>query len=292
MLTVCLMTIYSNKPNSFLQRLHFSSDGEPIETLCCAGFELSAWRCKPFAKHLLEWLPDYALTEEELQLHHGSAYDKLCEAAVRVYTSKKYEKRGEAGEIALHAICREYFGTIPISPRVFYQSSSNDVIKAFDMVHARIEKKTEKVELWLGESKLYQNRARAITDAIKSIKDHIDAGFLTNQKLLLGPQIPKSTPQYEKIRAIFQSQTSLDELLSSAVFAVGILTDSGAAKNAMVIDQAYTLAVKTELDELTTALKAASFPYPIRIAIIYVPLGDKKQLVQSFDRRLKGLTDA
>jgi hypothetical protein len=36
---------------------------------------------------------------------------------------------------------------------VFYKSASNDVIRAFDMVHARLPL-NEPVELWLGESKL------------------------------------------------------------------------------------------------------------------------------------------
>jgi hypothetical protein len=198
------MSPYLNKPRRLLERLHFSDGDNPLETLCCAGFEFQAWRCKPFAKHLIEWLPDYALTEDELKLHHGDAYDKLCEAAVRVYKSKRYEKRGEAGEIALHAVCRDYFGTIPISPRVFYQSASNDVVKAFDMVHAKLDGPDP--EIWLGEAKLYGDRARAIADAIASIQEHVAQGFLENEKLLLGPQIPKTTPRYEEVRGYLEAK--------------------------------------------------------------------------------------
>jgi uncharacterized protein DUF1837 len=40
---------------------------------------------------------------------------------VLVSPLEKYKNRGEAGEIALHAICRDYFDTMPISPRVFYK---------------------------------------------------------------------------------------------------------------------------------------------------------------------------
>ena len=67
----------------------------------------------------IEWLPEYALPEDGLAVTHANIYVKLREAAVRVYTSEKYTKRGEAGEITLHAICRDYFDTLPISPRVF-----------------------------------------------------------------------------------------------------------------------------------------------------------------------------
>jgi hypothetical protein len=103
------VSAYNNKPKRFLERLYFQDGGNPMEGVCCAGFELKAWRCVPFAEHLIEWLPEYALPEEELAVTHANMYVKLKKAAIRVYTSPKYAKRGEAGEIALHAICREYF---------------------------------------------------------------------------------------------------------------------------------------------------------------------------------------
>lgn len=282
------MSLYLNKPTRFLERLHFGAGTEPLETLCCAGFQLEAWRCKPFAKHLIEWLPDYALTEEELSLHHGNAYDRICAAAVRVYTSNKYQKRGEAGEIALHAVCRDYFDTIPISPRVFYQSASNDVVKAFDMVHARFP--STGLEIWLGESKLYQNRADAIADAIQSVQKHLEGGFLENEKLLLGPQIPKSAPHYEELRALFASQTSLDKLLRSAVIAIGILADSESVARAKECDQLYVTSAVKELNELVARLRAKPFSPSVRVNLIYIPLLNKEHFVDAFDHRLKGLT--
>ncbi len=148
------MSVYDTKPERFLQRLH-SKDGNPAPRLYCAGFEFDTWRCQQFAFHLAEWLPDYALPEDELRMDHGNVLLKLNQAAIRVYTSAKYASRGEAGEIALHAICRDFFDTIPISPRVFYKSASNDVVKAFDLVHVRFPKDGS-IQIWLGESKLYK----------------------------------------------------------------------------------------------------------------------------------------
>jgi hypothetical protein len=118
------VTAYDTKPDRFLKDLHVHAASNPGEGIYCAGFELDQWRCSAFANHLIEWLPEYALPEDELSVTHGNMYVKLQQAAARVYTSKKYGQRGEAGEIALHAICRDFFGTIPISSRVFYKSAS------------------------------------------------------------------------------------------------------------------------------------------------------------------------
>lgn len=282
------MGVYDHKPKRFLERLFFDEAGNPKQKICCAGFELEAWRCKPFASHLVEWLPEYALPEEELHVNHGNIYVKLQRAAIRVYTSPRYEKRGEAGEIAIHAICREFFETVPISPRVFYKTTSNDVIKAFDMVHARFPP-SGGVELWLGESKLYEDTASAITDAIGSVSQHIEKGFLESQKLFLGPQIPKATPHYEELLELFQPQTSLDKFLASAVFVVGILSDSKAAKLAKKIDDGYLVALKRELAGISKKMEASGLAEKIRIALLYVPLATKAELVTAFDSKLKGL---
>jgi hypothetical protein len=281
------VSVYDVKPDRFLAQLH-TAESEPNGELYCAGFEQTAWRCKPFAFHLAEWLPDYALPEEELRVNHANSLLKLNQAAIRVYTSDKYKSRGEAGEIALHAVCRDFFGTIPISPRVFYKSSTNDVIKAFDMVHVRFPPNAA-LEIWLGESKLYDDGADAIADAIKSVRAHVEAGFLSNQKLLLGPQIPKTTPRYDEIMKIFKKQASLDLLINSAVFAIGILATSKSAAVAKKHDPIYLKAVKAELAALSAKLAASKLAASLKLVLIYIPLADKAGLVDAFDKRLKGL---
>lgn len=282
------MTAYSNKPKRFLERLYFQDVGNPVDGICCAGFELKAWRCVPFAEHLIEWLPEYALPEDELAVNHGNMYVKLKQAAIRVYTSEKYKKRGEAGEIALHAICRDYFGTLPISNRVFYKSASNDVVKAFDMVHARFPEKGG-VELWLGESKLYMDTKEAIAEALKSVTEHLQQGFLKEQKLILGPQIPKTTPRYAELMQLFEPQTSLDKFISSGVFVIGILSTSAACGKTATIDAAYKAALEKEFAEISKKLANSGLTKDIRVVLIYVPLADKEGFVTAFDTKLKGL---
>jgi hypothetical protein len=280
--------VYDKHPEPFLERLHQDNSSVPGQEIYCAGFELQEWRCTQFAQDLVAWLPDYGLIEEELRVHHGNAYEKLRQAALRVYTSEKYKKRGEAGEIALHAVCRTFFKTIPISPRVFYKSSSNDVVKSFDLVHARFPSK-DSFEVWLGESKLYDDRIDAVSEAIKSVKDHIDRGFLTNQKLILGPQIPKSTPQYEKIVQIFATQATLDKFLEAAVFVVGILATSDAIQSATSIDKKYKDSTVAEIADLAKKITDSGLCKKIKIVLIYIPLKNKDQLVDAFDQKLKGL---
>ena len=282
------MSAYNNQPKRFLERLYFREAANPIIAICCAGFELKAWRCVPFAEHLIEWLPEYALPEDELAVTHANMYVKLKQAAIRVYTSEDYTKRGEAGEIALHAICRDFFGTLPISNRVFYKSASNDVVKAFDMVHARLPD-TGDVELWLGESKLYSNTMSAINAALSSVTNHLTQGFLTKQKMLLGPQIPKTIPRYDELIQLFESHTSLDTFIASGVFVIGILSNSQACGSATELSDTYKAALEEELSAIGDRLATSGLTKKIRIVLLYVPLADKTKFVKTFDSKLKGL---
>ncbi|MGB0660747.1 MAG: HamA C-terminal domain-containing protein [Mangrovicoccus sp.] len=208
---------YKLKPACILKRL---TEADETSESYCAGFELSEWRCDGLADNLMEWITDYALKSDELRnSNHTNNYVRLKQAATRVYISENYKRRGEVGEIAAHAICRTYFDTIPIAARVNYLSASNDPVKAFDLVHVRYVNGGD-IELWLGEAKFFKTRSSAISDAITSIESHITAGFLKNEKLLLGPQVSDDIPHSAKIKELLASETSLDDLFSNAVFPV------------------------------------------------------------------------
>ncbi|WP_273281346.1 DUF1837 domain-containing protein [Pseudooceanicola atlanticus] len=277
---------YSSSPPCVLERI---ADANPSAEAFCAGFELSEWWCDGLADNLIEWIIDYALKADELKtLNHTNCYVRLQQAATRVYTSPKYERRGEVGEIAAHAICRTYFQTIPVAPRVNYLSASNDPVKAFDLVHVRYTSE-ENFELWLGEAKFFKNRGDAIKDAISSICSHITKGFLTNEKLLLGPQVSNDIPHSDKIKQLLSSEKSLDHLIQNAVFPVLIAANSHSIPNHTQPSQKYFDEIKDELEALWGKIAESGLAAKIKVRLIYVPLGDKDKLNKAFDQRLKGL---
>lgn len=282
-----MLSPYDTKPKPLFTRL--ATVGGVDEQAYCVGFELEKWRCDAFADHMIEWIIDYALKSDEIKtLSHGNSYLRLRQAAARIYKSEAYERRGEIGEISLHAICREYFGTIPFAPRVFYLTSSNEVVKSFDMVHVRY--KDESVELWLGEAKFFKDRDSAIANAVASVRKHIDQGFLKNEKLILGPQVSTDIPHYEKIREILSEEAPLDVLFQKSIFPILIAADSSSTTSHNQFGQAYESDISEELVALSEAIKASGLKSRIKILLIYVPLGSKDALATAFDKRLKGLT--
>ena len=279
--------MYPGVPKTFLEKIGSGPEGEPASEAYCAGFELEEWRCDALADHLIEWIADFALWGDELEVDHTTMYQKLREAAARIYSSEKYETRGEVGELLLHAICRNFFGTISIAPRLFHKTASNDIVKSFDLIHARHY--DEQFEIWLGEAKFYQNSLSAVKAAVASVEEHITADFLKNEKLLIAPQIPRDVPRSAELRELLISRTSLDKLFETAVFPICIAAESDSLSLAKTSDETYRGSILLELENLRKVALNSSLAEKIRVVLLYVPLKSKLSLATAFHTRLKGL---
>jgi hypothetical protein len=214
-----------DQPKPFLASRLLDSERTSQFDCICPGFELKRWRCERLAAHLLDWLPDFAIRQDDLppKIENITDYRKLIEnAAERIYKTEKSESRGEIGELLLHAICRQFSGTFPAVSKVYYKDSSNDVVKGFDLVHTRYDQATSELQLWLGEAKFYKSGSDAVSDAITSIRKHLDAGFLTSEKILLGSKISRDTPGYgipiplgKKLEFLIRDAYTLEDAISS-----------------------------------------------------------------------------
>lgn len=274
-------------PNRFLKS-RFKLRDKNLRLACvCPGFELRKWRHELLASHLIDWLPEFAIRHDELPKKIRTITDarKLIEkAAKRVYDTKKSSNRGEIGELLLHAICRHFSGTFPTISKVYYKTSSNEVVKGFDLVHTRYNEKKKELQLWLGEAKFYKNGDRAVTEAIRSITKHLDAGFLRSEKILLGGKISKDTPGYDKLEWLFEKETPLDNIFDRLVIPILIAYDSDHTLN-YKDDNSYDENVLIEVETLQRRFKR-KLPRSISVYCFYLPMSSKAALVRSFDKKL------
>ncbi|MCK1485914.1 DUF1837 domain-containing protein [Bradyrhizobium sp. 193] len=253
----------------------------------CPGFELRQWRAERLAAHLVDWLPDFAIRHDDLptELRTTTDFRKLIEqAAQRIYSTEKSETRGEVGELLLHAMCRQFSGTFPTVSKVYYKTSSNDVVKGFDLVHTRYDDATNDLELWLGEAKFYTSGSAAVAEAIRSINGHLGAGFLTGEKMLLGGKISGDTPGYSRLEWLFDRDTPIDEIFNRLVIPVLIAYNSDSCAS-FVSDVTYDQSLKIEVERLRASL-ANRISTDITLHCFYFPMATKKLLIDSFDKKL------
>ena len=255
----------------------------------CAGFDGGKWRCTQLAKHLTEWVLDFSLRTSERELiPPGRIVAVVREAASRVYATDAVS-RGEAGELLLHAACRQEFGTKQLVARLYYKSSLDQQVHGFDCVHFRIGV-DGKIELWLGESKLYSDAASAIAKARASIKEHLDRGFIQSQKMLILPKIADEDKTLAAtVQHLFHKNTPIDEFLDAMVIPVLVACDSIAVAMSESVTSEYLSTVKAEMVDISDRVRKGSPFATLRIQPIYVPLNTKEDLRKAFGEALRGL---
>jgi hypothetical protein len=286
-----------NHPHALLDLVFHEINSFGDNLALCAGFERDKWRNDKLADHVIEWLPEFALNYSELmEMGHHNAVSMTKKAASIVYKTEKYGLRGEFGEILLHIAIRQIYKTIPAVSKIFYKNSVNKTVEGFDAVH--VVKKGNELELWIGETKFYDNLDRAIRDVCIEIVDHLETDYLRTEFLLIKNKIDPSWPDATALRALLHENVTLDKVFKRACIPVLLTYDSDVVQNSTQSDQSYIDNIRNEVTAAYTTMRKklikeykARFgqSLPVNIHVILVPLREKKALIMALDTRLKAL---
>lgn len=281
------MSIYSNKPDPFFEIVSHELSKEPGLTGACAGYEGAKFRNTELANYLFEWLPDFAMKYSELEeFNSGTAMKLVRKAAKTVYTTDKYGKRGEFGELLLHALLREVFGSEPAISKIYYKSATNETVKGFDAVH--IVETSSGLELWLGEVKFYKSAAQAISDITKEIIAHTDHDYLKNEFILIGNKIDPRWKHSDALQALISGRKSLDDVFERVCIPALLTYESSCvAKHSKGSDE-FRQELREEMDGLHGTFAGKTLPR-VRIHLFLVPLHSKEDLVSILHNKLEGL---
>lgn len=273
-------------PNSFMEILVHHIDFEPGLTGLSTGFENGDWRCGAFAGHLIEWLPEFALTySERKSLCDYNAIYLLRKAAKIVYSTDKYAKRGEFGELLLHVSIRQVFQTLPAISKIYYKSSVNDPVKGFDAVHVILNE--DQLELWLGEAKFYKDANEAIMDVIQELKLHVQRDYLRTELTLITNKIDINRPHQEKLRRLLHPNTSLDTIFDRICIPVLITYNSKVVASYPENKNIYVEEFEKEVLHFYNNFKNKLSSKALRIHLFLVPLKSKEILVNELHKRLE-----
>jgi hypothetical protein len=207
------------------------------------------------------------------------------QAARAVYTSKKFKKRGEFGELLLHSILVQEMHCLPAVSKIYYKSAPNDTVKGFDAVH--IVPNEAGLELWLGEAKFYASASGAMREAISSLKRLEQTDFLRDEFAVILRMVDDSWPHADKLRLLLDKGRSLDQIFSTVCIPVLITYDSATMAAHKNLDSAYQAAIEKEWLAHHGTFAAKSLPPKVRVHLILVPLNTKKRLIRSLDTELR-----
>lgn len=281
------MSVFARKPTPFFDIVVHDTACLPGLTGVSAGYEGAAWRSSALADYLFEWLPEFALKYSDLEdLNSATAMRLVKRAARTVFTTPKYQKRGEFGELLLHAMIREVFDSEPAISKIYYKSATNDTVKGFDAVH--VVETSGDLELWLGEVKFYKDINCAIRDVKTEITEHLDHDYLRDEFILIASKIDTGWKHSATLKQLINERTSLDAVFKRICLPVLLTYESDCVARCRDDGVAYKTALAEELRDIHVRFSAGGLPQ-VRIHLFLVPLGQKEELVAILQRKLEGL---
>ena len=266
---------------NFLE-LRFEDIAREIPLKCvCAGFESGHWRAVELSKYLIrDCLLDFALTQDERAATSSeNAGRQLADAAEWLYKSERYKNRGEIGELLLHVILKQFYGTRDLITKIYFKDSPNDTVKGFDSVH--VSGLGEELDLWLGEVKFYSEASRAITDVIKELEVHLDREYLKTEFVAITRKCVSDVPDQIMMKKLTDRNLSLDKIFQCLCIPVLLTYDSTIVSQFTEVSVAFQEKLKAEVIKLADSFQGKLPDLKARVFLCLMPLGEKEQLTKS-----------
>lgn len=282
-------SIYAVKPAPFLEVRVQDLDLAPTIRGLCTGYEKGSWRDAGLASYMFEYLPEFALRHDELgPKGHEEWIPRLVEAANAIYTTKKFQRRGEFGELLLHSVIREIWDSEPAVSKIYYKDGPNDTVKGFDAVHLVCPEEGD-LEVLFGEVKFYKSIDSAMSHVAKELRDHFDANWLKSEFAAVTRKVDPGWPRAEEFKDLLHRRKSLDEIAAHIRVPVLLTYESDCVGANSKCDEKYVEELKAEVLANRDKFAAKSLPTDLVIELLLVPLKQKNDLVKSLDKKLRSL---
>lgn len=266
---------------------------EPKFSVFCVGYERSRWRGRELVRDFFRrHLTSFALSYSEWKKVDGdSAAEALSRAARMVYATDNYQRRGEFGELFLHGILRDFYGAEPAVSKIYYADGPNETAKGFDAVHV-VANEEGRLDLWLGEAKLYESMTGAIREVIRSINDHVSDDFLRREFLAVTNKFDGSWEHRETLIELLDENASLDLIVERLVMPVLVTFKSTAIAGFDEVCDEYIAALTEEARDAWQKFRdQLAVDFPITIHFIVLPLEDTATIRDLADATLRTYQD-
>lgn len=187
--------------------------GELIKEPLTLDYEDGLYRQKELARIIKDALIHFALTRQEIAKYKVTDdYGEMDRLVWSRISKARKNAKGDYGEALLFLILSVFYPTQKFVTKVRLRSSIKDQIKGYDCAHFTIEE--DEVVLWLGEAKLHKNFSGALSDAIRSIKEHTDYEYLNDEIAILRSSIEYNDDFYglELVDEVLNSGITIDKI--------------------------------------------------------------------------------
>lgn len=276
----------------------------PIDNKSVLGivndFEDGAWRYEYFQDYVWNNLKETALSLRERQALYDRPMTLLKKAAknLKIVENADNEKGGEIAEILLYGIMKDYYGAIPIVPKIYYKQNPQDPAKGADSVHIVIESE-DSFSLWFGEAKFYNSIKNVRLDEIvKSVHSTCETTNIRKENSIITDVRDLDLVEMKdslkmNIKSMLNGDVSIDTIKPILHVPVMLLYECSLTKGQTEKTQTYIDSVidyqkdranayfKKQIEKCSDISKYSE----IKFHLVLFPVPEKEKIVEEFRRR-------
>lgn len=261
-------------------------------------YEDGEWMYKKFQRFIWNNISETALSNRERNSLVAKSASELSEAAQKLRLTDSdadISKGSEISEILLYGIMKEYYGALPVVPKIYYKQNSRDNAKGADSVHIVVE--GNDFSLWFGESKFYNSIENArLGEIIKSVENSLQTDKIKKENSIITDvkdieELIQDEDLRNRIKKALDTQESIDPLKHRLHVPILLLHECLITRNETELTDEYKdriIAHHRERAEAYFAKQISTFSErlhkysEIMFHIILFPIPEKKRIVNEF----------
>lgn len=280
-----------------------NSDLSPIDKkygVCLVNeFEDGKWMQEAFLEYIWDNIAETALSAEERNALGKRPSTLLKKAAQNLRITDNDTTGGEIAEILLYSIMRDFYGALPVVPKIFYKQNANDFAKGADSVHVVLEGNGN-FSLWLGEAKFYSSLDNTRLDkVVASVHETLSTEKIKKENsIIVGlkdlDNLGLGEEKVAEIKKLLGRDTSIDLIKPHLHIPILLLHECNVtAKATTSLTDEYIEAIKAQYADRATEyfskqIERCGDVYlysEIMFHLILIPVPDKKGIVKEFVER-------
>ncbi|POA48423.1 hypothetical protein C1893_10585 [Pseudomonas sp. MPR-ANC1] len=285
---------YKKRPEPFLVEFHGSTEEGLLHSF--SGFDvkysLKKWRHELFAKHLIEWLPEFSLKASEIVNILAHNAEAILARSINAFGGSELPRDRLIAELILHAILRSRQNSEPVACKVFYKSAGK--LSEFGNAHI-VQIHGQDDQLWLGLARLIQ--ANKMDETLEQIGEILDStisetALSAEREIIISLREPlHHQPKADAFNQALHRNSPVDDMLSVLCFPILLTYDSEALSSGWLADYVSNLKIEIESHFSAFATQLPEHIKQVKIMVFLVPMESIELLIKAFNARCEKLEE-
>lgn len=285
---------YKKRPDPFLVEFHANPKEGLLHSF--SGFDvryaLKKWRHENYAKHLIEWLPEFSLKASEIVNILAHNAETILARSISTFSDSELPRDRLIAELILHSILRSRQNSEPVACKVFYKSA--DKLSEFGNAHI-VQMPDQDDQLWLGLARLIKaNDMETTLDEIREILDETisETVLSAEREIIISLREPlHHQPKADSFNQALHRNSPVDDMLNILCFPILLTYDSAALSSGWLADYVDNLKIEIETHFSTFTSELPENIKQVKVLIFLVPMESIEHLTNAFNARCEKLEE-